>query len=107
MSDEFLTVREVAEMLRLDQQTVRDWIDRGELPVTRAGNRRVRIARSDLVRFLDASRHGPRPAGDLEPLRQPLAAATAAVNENDRQALAAALLALAATAAELAKQMRP
>jgi excisionase family DNA binding protein len=105
MPDEFLTVREVAEMLKLNQQTVRDWIDSGELPVTRVGNRRVRIARSDLVRFLDTSRHGPRRSGDLEPLRQPLAAATAAVNENDRQALAAALLALAAAAADLAKRM--
>jgi hypothetical protein len=31
MPDEFLTVREIAELLKLNQQTVRNMIDRGEL----------------------------------------------------------------------------
>jgi excisionase family DNA binding protein len=39
----YLTVGEVAELLRLNQQTVRNWIDRGELPAVRVGERRVRI----------------------------------------------------------------
>src|SRR5581483_7823013 len=50
--EEFLTVAEVAEMLRLNQQTVRNWIDQGSLPAHRVG-RRVRIRRSDLDRMLD------------------------------------------------------
>jgi excisionase family DNA binding protein len=47
----FLTVAEVAEVLRLNQQTVRNWIDQGSLPALRVG-RRVRIKRSDLDRLL-------------------------------------------------------
>src|SRR3982074_2054321 len=50
--DSFLTVAEVAEMLKLNQQTVRNWIDQGSLPALRVG-RRVRIKRADLERILD------------------------------------------------------
>lgn len=49
---EFLTVAEVAEMLKLNQQTVRNWIDQGSLPALRVG-RRVRILRSDLEHMLE------------------------------------------------------
>lgn len=49
--EEFLTVAEVAELLKLNQQTVRNWIDQGSLPAHRVG-RRVRIRRSDLDRLL-------------------------------------------------------
>lgn len=49
--EEFLTVADVAELLKLNQQTVRNWIDQGSLPAVRVG-RRVRIRRSDLERVL-------------------------------------------------------
>jgi excisionase family DNA binding protein len=49
---QFLTVAEVAEMLKLNQQTVRNWIDQGSLPALRVG-RRVRILRSDLEHMLE------------------------------------------------------
>jgi excisionase family DNA binding protein len=52
--DSFLTVAEVAEMLKLNQQTVRNWIDQGSLPALRVG-RRVRIKRSDFERVLAQS----------------------------------------------------
>jgi len=52
LEDTFLTVAEVAEMLKLNQQTVRNWIDQGSLPALRVG-RRVRIRRSDLERLLE------------------------------------------------------
>ncbi len=48
MADEFLTVAEVAELLKLNRQTVRNMVDRGDLPAVRVGTRRVRILRSDL-----------------------------------------------------------
>jgi excisionase family DNA binding protein len=35
--DEFLTVAEVAEILKLNQQTVRNWISEGSLPALRVG----------------------------------------------------------------------
>lgn len=50
--EEFLTVAEVAELLKLNQQTVRNWIDHGSLPAVRVG-RRVRIRRSDLERVIE------------------------------------------------------
>lgn len=54
LEDSFLTVAEVAEILKLNQQTVRNWIDQGSLPALRVG-RRVRIRRSDLERLLEAA----------------------------------------------------
>ncbi len=58
--ESFLTVAEVAEVLKLNQQTVRNWIDQGSLPAVRVG-RRVRIKRSDFDRILEESYSG-RPA---------------------------------------------
>jgi excisionase family DNA binding protein len=55
--ESFLTVAEVAEMLKLNQQTVRNWIDQGSLPALRVG-RRVRIKRSDFDRVLAQSYTG-------------------------------------------------
>jgi excisionase family DNA binding protein len=55
--DSFLTVAEVAELLKLNQQTVRNWIDQGSLPALRVG-RRVRIKRSDLDRVLEDAYSG-------------------------------------------------
>lgn len=50
--DEMLTVREVAEELRLTQQTVRHWIRSGKLPAIRAGERKYLIRRPDLRRVI-------------------------------------------------------
>ena len=55
--ESYLTVAEVAETLKLNQQTVRNWIDQGSLPALRVG-RRVRIKRSDFERILDESYSG-------------------------------------------------
>ncbi len=60
----FLTVAEVAGMLKLNQQTVRNWIDQGSLPALRVG-RRVRIRRSDLDRVLAQGYTGP-PSPDAD-----------------------------------------
>jgi len=56
-NDTFLTVAEVAAMLRLNPQTIRNWIDAGELPAVRVGERRVRILRRELDAFLQHSTH--------------------------------------------------
>jgi excisionase family DNA binding protein len=88
LEESFLTVADVAEMLKLNPQTVRNWIDQGSLPALRVG-RRVRIKRSDLERMLeegytagqgsDAHNSGPsaedfwggEPAGVAEALPPP------------------------------------
>lgn len=65
--EEFLTVADVAELLKLNQQTVRNWIDHGSLPAVRVG-RRVRIRRSDLERVIeDGSTRGGKTTGNDGP----------------------------------------
>src|SRR5437763_14564260 len=63
--ESFLTVAEVAETLKLNQQTVRNWIDQGSLPALRVG-RRVRIKRSDFERLLEQAYTAGREAGGGE-----------------------------------------
>ena len=52
LTDELFTVAEVASILKLNQQTVRNWIDDGMLPALRIG-RRVRIKREVLADVLE------------------------------------------------------
>jgi excisionase family DNA binding protein len=61
--EEFLTVAQVAERLKLNQQTVRNWIDAGTLPAYRVG-RRVRVSQADFDRFVAASYTGSRSGDD-------------------------------------------
>ncbi len=60
--ESYLTVAEVAETLKLNQQTVRNWIEQGSLPALRVG-RRVRIKRSDFERILEESYSGNKAGG--------------------------------------------
>jgi excisionase family DNA binding protein len=62
--ESFLTVAEVAELLKLNQQTVRNWIDAGTMPAFRVG-RRVRILRADLDQILAQGRQG-NPGAPIE-----------------------------------------
>jgi excisionase family DNA binding protein len=55
--DELLTVAEIAAELKMNQQTIRNWIDSGFLPAIRIG-RRVRVKRSDFDALLEASYTG-------------------------------------------------
>ena len=64
--DEFLTVAEIARILKLNQQTVRNWIDQGTLPALRVG-RRVRVRRSDFDAFVEGGRTAPAPASGPSP----------------------------------------
>ena len=56
MPDELLTVAEVARLLKLNQRTIGNMLDRGELGHVRVGTRRVRVLRSDLDAFLAEGR---------------------------------------------------
>jgi excisionase family DNA binding protein len=53
MAETYLTVAEIAQLLKVNQQTIRSWIDRRELAAVRVGSRRVRIKQSDLDGFLE------------------------------------------------------
>jgi excisionase family DNA binding protein len=65
--DEYLTVNEIAKTLRLNGQTVRNMIDRGELRAVRVGQRRVRVLRADLDAFLADQTDAP---AQLAPARR-------------------------------------
>ena len=84
-TDSFLTVAEVAELLRLNPQTIRNWIDQGALPAVRVGTRRVRIRRSELDRFLNAG-GGSTPTAGTEDV--PLGTGAPATDLLSRQKLA-------------------
>ena len=53
--DEFLTVGDVAERLRVHPQTVRAWIARGDLRAIKIG-RTVRITQRDFQQMLERAR---------------------------------------------------
>ena len=101
--DEYLTVDEIAELLKVNPQTVRNWIERRELPAVRVGARRVRVLRADFDRYLAA---GSMTAGDEQPqgaafpveardrLAQALESARAALRAGRKADLAIALDAL-------------
>jgi excisionase family DNA binding protein len=111
--DELLTVAEVAETLKVNQQSVRNWIDRRELPVGRVGQRRVRIRRSDLERYLEAGATvavGEEAAGNAageseerwDELRAALASSNSIVEAGRLDELVEVLGELARSAQELA-----
>ena len=52
LADELFTVSEVAAILKLSEQTIRNWIDAGALRALRIGTR-VRIKRAVLRQILE------------------------------------------------------
>jgi excisionase family DNA binding protein len=51
--DNWLTLAEIAEELRLSPAAIRSWIAKGKLRATRAGQRKWLVRRSELERMLD------------------------------------------------------
>lgn len=49
---EFLTVQEIAEILKVNAKTVRNWIDGGDLKAAKFG-RQYRIDREDFEEFVE------------------------------------------------------
>ena len=103
MPDELLTVKEVAELLKLNQQTIRNMIDRGELGAVRVGQRRVRVRQSQLDAFLAAGESSPQPgeANPWQAVNEAASAVAAAVRAQDRDALDQAISRLADAAREI------
>ncbi len=64
--DEWLSLREAAEMLGMHPATVRLWADRNELPSRRTNGGHRRFRRSDIeARLRQEVEHKPRPAAQL------------------------------------------
>ncbi|MEA3449610.1 MAG: helix-turn-helix domain-containing protein [Patescibacteria group bacterium] len=51
-SDDILTPKEVAKMLKVSTRTVYRWIDSGDLKVARIGRKTYRVFESDLKKFI-------------------------------------------------------
>lgn len=66
-ADEFLTTRQVAELLKLSEATVRKWCREGRLPAVKLG-KSYRIRRSDLDRLFDQASSTTPP---LSPTTEP------------------------------------
>jgi excisionase family DNA binding protein len=110
--DELLTVQEVAELLKLNQQTIRNIIDRGEMGYVRVGKRRVRVRQSQLDAFLAAGESTAQLAAgestaqlaEANPWQAVTEAANAvvgAVKAQDRDALDQAISTLAEAARDI------
>lgn len=69
LSRQFLSVKEVAELLKVGEVAVRSWIRKADLRAVNVG-REWRIAPADLENFL--KRHANRPAADGETHERPL-----------------------------------
>ncbi len=64
-NDPWLTVKQVAEQLQMNPQTIRIWIEKGKLSAVRPGTRRWLVRQSEVDRMLGAQ----PPAGDAAPGR--------------------------------------
>lgn len=64
--DEWLSLREAADMLGMHPATIRLWADRNELPSRRTNGGHRRFRRSDIeARLRQEVKHKPRPAAQL------------------------------------------
>jgi len=99
-----MTVEEVAKWLKVNPQTVRNWVDRGELGALHVGRRRVRIRRSELDRFIGAGETNARM--DDGGASELTGAMSEILRAQDSAEMVAALRALAAAAERLAASAR-
>ncbi|WP_422367128.1 helix-turn-helix domain-containing protein [Pelagibius sp.] len=60
LSRPFFTTHEIAELLKVSEATVRNWIHEGELRAVRLG-RDFRVAAKDLEAFVNARATQPEP----------------------------------------------
>src|ERR1022692_3801404 len=65
--DPWLTPAEIAKEIRVNAATIRLWISKGLLPATRAGQRKLLVRRSEVMRLLAENSS----AGGMQPYRRP------------------------------------
>lgn len=105
MPDEWLTVMEIAAELKLNDQTIRNLIDRGDLPAVRVGTRRVRVLRPDPDAFLAEGRRMTMRSDARVALQDAMGAANKALRGGDSAEAAEALRSLSDAALALADEL--
>lgn len=61
-AQEYLSIKQAAEYIGISERQVRHWVSKAQLPASNAGGNdrpTYRIARADLIRFMDQRRVGP------------------------------------------------
>lgn len=53
---DYLTTKEIAEILKVHPKTVSHWIRKGRLPAIRPGTRNYRVAKVDFEAFIEQRR---------------------------------------------------
>jgi excisionase family DNA binding protein len=56
--EDWLTIKEAAEILKLSEHTVRDQVRQGKIPATKLGHRTVRVRRVDIEALLPREEGG-------------------------------------------------
>jgi excisionase family DNA binding protein len=102
LDEQYVTVAEAARLLQVHPATIRRWIDAGQLPAHRVGQRRVLVRRVDLEQAVRPA-HDTKPGSlaadpELARLFQPI------TPEERRQGLAAVERARRSQAEQLAKR---
>jgi excisionase family DNA binding protein len=60
LDEEYVTIPEAAQLLQVHPSSIRRWIDAGDLPAHRVGQRRVLVKRADLANLITPARVEPK-----------------------------------------------
>ncbi len=86
-SAEWVSLQEAADLLGVHPATVRNWADRGDLPVHRTPGGHRRFRRADLLQWLE-TRQAPPPAEVQMLIQSALGRARLHISEGSMQAMA-------------------
>src|SRR5438067_6703769 len=59
LDEVYVTIPEAAELLQVHPSSIRRWIDAGDLPAHRIGQRRILVKRADLANLITPARAEP------------------------------------------------
>jgi len=61
MPEQYMTMREIAEMIGVSKRTVYNWIRTGKIPAYRFGDQVIRVRREDAEAFLEGAKYTLKP----------------------------------------------
>ncbi|HEU5383639.1 MAG TPA: helix-turn-helix domain-containing protein [Ktedonobacteraceae bacterium] len=65
MQDEVLTVQEVAQAMKVSERTVRNWVEKENLPAIPIGKRGYRISKRDLETWIEERKRTRKPGDQV------------------------------------------